>query len=295
MISVVLYQDRNYKINSRIKNGINAIKHYFEKNKNYKFNFVEYNNFKLVKADYAIMWNIYTNSKNNTIYRKKIRDYQKENKDKLIIIELGFIKRKYYYSMGYNSISNFGSYPKFPDNNIRLKKLNLKYDFKIDYKHNSDKHILFCLQLINDSQVSNINYNDWVYNTLKRIRLYTKRKIFVRRHPLDISRNFKSSNFNKISNVEVSYKSLEEDLTNCHCVVAYNSTVLLDAVIKSVPILAGHKSSIVYEIAENMIENIEDLKKFKEKQIFECFKKISYKQWTKKEIMKGLPFRYLIE
>lgn len=296
MISVVLYQDRNYDINTRIKDGIDSVFKYFINNKNYNFKYVLYNNFELIKADYAIMWNIYTISKRNTLYRKEVQKFQKKNNNKLIIIELGFINRAIYYSLGYNSISNFGKYPKYPNNNNRLKKLNISDNVEFNYNKDKDRYILFCLQLVDDAQVCNFNYEEWVLNTIRKIKSLTNRKIIIRKHPLNKLRVFNKKWFNghKI-NIEYSKNSLDEDLNHCYCVIAFNSTVLVDAVLNSVPIIAGHYSSIVYDISEKNVENIENLNKFNKNNIHKCLRNISYKQWTTQEIGNGLPFKYLIK
>ena len=296
MISIVLYQDRNYNINSRIKNGIDSIYKYFIHNNNYNFKYVLYDNFELIEADYAFMWNIYTISKRNTRYRKEVEKFQKKNNNKLIIIELGFINRSIYYSLGYNSISNFGNYPTFPNNNNRLKKLKIDDNIEFHYDNSEEKYILFCLQLIDDAQVCNFNYEEWVLNTIRKIKSLTNRKIIIRKHPLNKLRVFNKKWFNNHKiNIEYSNNSLEHDLNNAYCVIAFNSTVLVDAVLKSVPIIAGHYSSIVYEISEKDLENIENLKKFNKNNIQKCLINISYKQWTIKEISNGIPFKYLIK
>lgn len=296
MISVVLYQDRNYDINTRIKDGIDSVFKYFINNKNYNFKYVLYDNFELIKADYAIMWNIYTISKRNTLYRKEIHKFQKKNNNKLIILELGFINRSIYYSLGYNSISNFGNYPTFPNNNNRLKKLKIDDNIEFHYDNSEEKYILFCLQLIDDAQVCNFNYEEWVLNTIRKIKSLTNRKIIIRKHPLNKLRVFNKKWFNSHKiNIEYSKNSLDEDLNNSYCVIAFNSTVLVDAVLNSVPIIAGHYSSIVYDISEKNVENIEKLKKIKKNDIQKCLRKISYKQWTTQEIGNGLPFKYLIK
>ena len=297
MISVVLYQDRNYDINTRIKDGIDSVYKYFINNLDiYNFKYVLYDNFELIKADYAFMWNIYTISKRNTSYRKEVQKFQKKNNNKLIIIELGFINRAIYYSLGYNSISNFGKYPKYPNNNNRLKKLNLSDNVEFNYNKDKDRYILFCLQLIDDAQVCNFNYEEWVLNTIRKIKSLTNRKIIIRKHPLNKLRVFNKKWFNSHKiNIEYSNNNLDEDLNNSYCVIAFNSTVLVDAVLNSIPIIAGHYSSIVYDISEKNLENIEKLKKIKKNDIQKCLRKISYKQWTTKEISNGLPFKYLIK
>ena len=122
------------------------------------------------------------------------------------------------------------------------------------------------------------------------------RKIIIRKHPLNKLRVFNKKWFNNHKiNIEYSNNSLEHDLNNSYCVIAFNSTVLVDAVLKSVPIIAGHYSSIVYDISEKDLENIENLKKFNKNNIQKCLRNISYKQWTTKEISNGTPLKYLIK
>ena len=294
---IVIYQDRNID-NPIINNVLNSAKLFFSNNNNYDFSFIENKNFKLEKADYAIIWNVYCKFKKNTLYRNMVKNFQKKNNDKLIIFELGFINRDKYYSIGYNHISNFGNYPIFPDNNNRLKNFNLNLK-ELNYDNNKDKHILFCSQVPWDTQVQDINYNNWILNTLKKIKDCTKRKIIFRKHPKHTkNKKFKlySKKFFNNNNltVEISKNDLNTDLKNCYCVVAYNSTILLDAIIKGVPIIAGSTTSIVSDIAVKDIELIEKLPKFTKKDIIKCLSKICYKQWNVEEIKKGEPFKYFI-
>lgn len=292
---IVIYQDRNTK-NNRISEGLNSLEFFFDNNENYDFSYIKFKNFKLEKADYAVVWNVYCKFKKNTLYRNKIKNFQKKNNDKLIIIELGFINRDKYYSIGYDHISNFGIYPDFPNNSERLKKLNLNIQ-EINYK--KEGYILLCTQLPWDTQVQDINYDEWIINTIKSINNYTKKKIIIRIHPKHSKRKnftyydqkfFKHYNLN----IEISKNDLNTDLENCYCVVAYNSTVLLDAILKGVPIIAGSTTSIVSDIAVKDIKLIENLPKFTKEDIIKCFTKISYKQWNVDEIKKGEPFKYYL-
>jgi hypothetical protein len=180
-IKIVVYQDRNLK-EFTIQNSLKIIYESLKKNTNHEIIYVEFKNFKLIKCDFAIMWNVYCKFKQDTDYRKKIKNFQKINNNKLIIVELGFIDRKKYYSFGLDHISNFGNYPKFPNNDIRLKKFS--YELKeLNYNKNPEKHILFCSQVPWDTQVQDLDYSKWIINTLKEIKKYSKRKIIFRKHP----------------------------------------------------------------------------------------------------------------
>ena len=172
---------------------------------------------------------------------------------------------------------------------------------QFNYNTNKNKHILFCAQLPWDSQVSKIDYIKWMINTIKSINKITNRKIVFRKHPYFYKSNciiknisYFDNNFFKLNNIniEISENSLDEDLVNCHCVVSYNSTVLVEAALQGIPIFACSESSIINEIAINDISKIENIPQFSENDIKNCFNKLAYKQWTSEEILNGELFTY---
>ena len=177
-IKIVVYQDRNIedlRINEGLNTVFNSLKKKYSKN---EVLFVNYDQFKLIKADYAVIWNVFCKFKPNTKYREEIKVFQKINNDNLIVLELGFINREKYYSISFDHISNFGNYPEFPNDKIRIQKLNL--DLKnINYNSNSNKHILFCTQVPWDTQVQDIDYYNWVINSIKKLNEYTKEKLLL--------------------------------------------------------------------------------------------------------------------
>ena len=296
-MKIVLYFDRNIT-EKKINQCLNSIKYYL-KNSKLNYEIIPFKKFKLVKADYAIMWNVYCKFKSNTKYRKLIKDFQKKNKDKLIIAELGFINRQNYFSLGYDHISNFGNYPKFPNNQDRLNKLKLNIK-NIEYDNNINKPILFCTQVPWDTQIQDINYPKWVVETIKKIKLVTNRKIIIRKHPKHNNRKgfplFNEEFFKRYKiSINLSKNSLQKDLNDCYCVIAFNSTVLVDAILAGKPIITDQTSSIIYDLAEHDFNNIENLKKITIDDIKNSLIKISYKQWTINEIKLGLPFKYLIK
>lgn len=302
-MKIVVYQDRNLS-DKKINNGLNTIFVSLKnKYKDYDVLFIKYNNFKLIKADYAVVWNVFCKFKPDTYYREQIKNYQIKNNNKLIILELGFINRDKYFSIGFNHISNFGNYPEYPNNTVRLKKLNicpkeLKYEKK--NQSNKDKYILFCTQVPWDTQVQDIDYTNWVITSITKIRQYTDREILVRLHPKHYPRKnfiyFDTDFFvkNDIS-VKISKNTLSKDFENCYCCIAYNSTVLVDAVLKGIPILSGSKSSIVSDLCVNDFSKIENLPRFTINQVSKCLANISYKQWSLQEMTEGNLFDYYIK
>ena len=295
-MKIVIYEDRNRK-DHIIRNILNTIylslkKHY----NNFEVIYVKFKKFELIKCDYAIIWNVFCKFKKCTEYRKLVEEFQKKNNNKLIIAERGFIRRDVYFSFGYDNISNFGKYPNFPNDNLRLKKLNLNLK-KLNYDNNLDKYILFCSQVPWDTQVQYINYEKWMVESIKEIKKYSNRKIVFRRHPAHKKRrkyNYYDEKFLKKNglNIEISTNNLNDDLKNSYCVIAYNSTVLVDSILAGIPIISGSKSSIIYELSTKKISEIENLQKFTLEDIENVLSNISYKQWSIEEFNEGEPFKY---
>ncbi len=298
-MKIVVYQDRNLN-EKRIQGTLNSIfLSLKEKYNNYDVEYVKFKNFKLIKSDFAIIWNVYCKFKNDTMYRKLVKEFQKKNNDKLIVVEMGFIKRENYLSFGFDDISNFGNYPNFPDDYLRLEKLNVKIK-DLNYNKNSDKHILFCSQVPWDTQIQNLDYNKWLISTLKEIKKYSNRKIIFRKHPLHTPRpGFKyfDNEFLKKNNIyaEISTNNLKDDLKNCYCVVAYNSTVLVDSILEGIPIISGSNTSIIYDLSTKKISDIENLTRFTNLEIKKVLSNISYKQWSIEEFKKGEPFKFFFK
>ena len=98
-----------------------------------------------------------------------------------VIIEQGFLNRKYYRSFG---INGFAGLSKIIPNNCpkdRFDRLNIKLK---DMNVKDNGYILFCGQLPWDTQVQDIDYNKYINNLFIKIKNLTNRKIVFRFHPL---------------------------------------------------------------------------------------------------------------
>ena len=295
-MKIVVYQDRNL-VEKRIQETLFVIYASLKKKyPNFEIIYVEQKNFELIKCDYAIIWNVYCKFKNDTINRKLIKEFQEKNNDKLIVVELGFINRDKYSSFGFDHISNFGNYPELPNDTKRLDKL--KIDLKdLVYNNSPDKYILFCTQVPWDTQVQDIDYNKWIIDSINELKKYTNRKIIVRNHPKHKARNgfelYDKNFFNK-NNIDIGFsnRTLEKDFENSYCVIAYNSTILVDAILYGRPVLSGSTTSIVSDLTIKDFSTVENLTKFSKDDVIKCLSKVTYKQWSLSDFAKGKPFKY---
>lgn len=286
MIDIILYKDRNMT-DKRIKEGIEAI-YYCLKKYNYNFKFNNFDNYEESKI--AIMWGIYCNYKSNTLYRKKIYENQKKKGNKVLIIEVGFLKRDIYYSLGWNSIVNFGKYNLENISENRWKELNINLK---ENKINNDGYILLCGQVPWDTQLQHINYKKWLFDIVNEIRKYTNRKIVYRPHPKQNKKN-KMAILNVPNTINSKNESILDDFKDTYAVIALNSNSLLDAMIEGLPIFAFDKGTVVYDLANHNISNIENPKFPTNDEKFKKLYEISYMQWNEAELKNNIAIKYIL-
>ena len=321
-MKIILYEDIFIKNNNYIKNIFISINNYFNQQPSINFNFIELNNNypkKIEKCDIAIIWGISQKVRPLTKYRNDIIKFQKINGNKIIILETGFIQRDKYYSISFNNFVGLGNYGNININdNSRLLKILPNYSKII--KKNGD-NILICGQLPWDTVLQDINYFEWLKNIINKLRRYTKRNIIFRHHPL-LYGNYKNTKeviFNENKNKRFTkYKMLKnfidlhlflknnnvilsenndlyDDLQNIKCLIVYNSTTSVEALLNGIPFFTFSKHAVLYDISNNNItnENIEN-PYFPNNNIIKQFLiKISFYQWNLNEIEKGLPFNRL--
>jgi hypothetical protein len=292
-MDIVLYEDRNL-VDKRIVPAIRDIFAFFKNYKNFKY--IPYTDFKLVKAKIAIMWGVYCNHKENTLYRKKIKNFQIKNNNKLIIIEVGFIQRHIYYSIGFDNIVGWGGYlEKNITSSDRFNKLNIT----IKNKNNDENgYILVCGQIPWDTQVQHIDYRKWLNNILFEIRKYTKRQIMFRVHPklpsTDKMFNMHAKWSTNINNLILSTNAdIKNDIQNAYCVLAFNSNSLLDSLIEGIPICCFDNGSMIYDLSNKSINNLNSLYFPDKNKIKTRLNQIGYTQWNSEEIIRGDPFKHL--
>ena len=101
---------------------------------------------------------------------------------------------------------------------------------------------------------------------------------------------------NSQENIEYSNNmSLQDDFNNAHCILAYNSTTLIDGLLYGLPFFAFNEASMIYARGNNKLKNIENPKFPDKESVKKTLNRISFCQWNIEEIKKGLPFKQLIK
>ena len=184
------------------------------------------------------------------------------------------------------SVSNF-PYDKTYD---RWSYLSKKYGLSVREYSNKGENILFLLQVPTDASLNKIifngdNYLNFVSKSLIKILKHTDRKIVLRGHPLFKDNNklieFFLYHFRNSKKV-FSSKNIElrDDLFNARCVVSYNSSATVEALINGVNVINLSPDQPCFS-ANNKIEDIESLKNIDRENFL---RKISYLHWSNKEL-----------
>lgn len=106
------------------------------------------------------------------------------------------------------------------------------------YRQQGD-HILILCQRPHGWNMAGTVQNDWLDQTIQKIRQHSQRPIVVRLHPGDGTKQHQIARLNQQyrGSILVSNKSnIREDLVNCWCAVGFNSTPNVVAAIEGVPV-----------------------------------------------------------
>ncbi|MGB0361254.1 MAG: hypothetical protein ACPGEF_07600 [Endozoicomonas sp.] len=245
-------------------------------------------------CDIAIIFGATSQLHPDTHLRQYITEIHKEELGKaLIVMEVGFVERSNYYSVGFNKHIGWGDYKNrnMPDD--RWKLLRDKGVVMHPWRNNGE-HILVCAQIPNDTSIQYSmvkNHSRWCYEVVASIRQHTGRPIIFRYHPLSLVKGKLPFVLPEGCTVS-SNKNIKEDFKNCWAVSTFNSTSGVDAVLAGIPVFIGCDGSMVDQIANHDVSNIEQPE-------LPCRKQwandIAYTQWTLDEIRDGLPLSHLIK
>jgi len=209
--------------------------------------------------------------------RKRVLDRQKENNKHTVIVDSnlflfadpGNTKTYLRYSLD-GVFPTTGNY--FWDNPDINRWHKIRKDLSIKYKdwRNNGNHILICLQRNGGWSMKGQDNQEWVIETVKRLRQYTDRPIHLRGHPgdkragkyLDLSE--KACKLNVLTGMNVSItdhrnRTLDQDLKNAWATVVFNSSPAVASAIAGVPVFADDwKDCQAGDVANKSFADIEN-------------------------------------
>jgi hypothetical protein len=153
-------------------------------------------------------------------------------------------------------------------------------------------HILICLQRVDGWSMCGSNVQDWLDQTVAKIRQYTNRPIVVRKHPGD--RRQDHLKFSKKYHVSTN-PSILQDLKNCWATITYNSSPGIASLINGVPVFVTDpvpQQSQTWPVCDIDLSLIETPTMHDRS---EWIHRISQSHWNDDEVASGEAWRFLRE
>jgi hypothetical protein len=231
--------------------------------------------------------------------RKNAIDLQKRNNKRSLIVDSSLFlyanKENPHHYLRYSFDGIFPTTGFYFDQNIdpiRWQKISKRLNLNLKPWRSNGDHILICLQRDGGWSMQGVRIQQWLDNTVLKIRQYSKRKIVVRTHPGDK----KINNILKINHKNMflsNNKNLTDDLKNCWATIVYNSSPSVASVIEGIPVFLTDpqpKNSQSFDVSNvdlNLIEN----PVMPERQHW--VEKISMSHWNFEELQSGEAWKHI--
>lgn len=231
-----------------------------------------------MNSDIAMIWSVLWSGRmapNQHIYQH----YRQQGRP-VIILEVGSLLRNTTWKVCLNNINAQGFFGHCTDLDLDRPK---KLDITLGNSQRHAKHVLIALQHEQSLQLKDIDYPDWIANTIKRLRTVTDRPCVLRPHPrsrLDVTRFGLEIDIPK--KIAQTYDSFDIDY-KCHAVINYNSGVGVQAALSGTRVCVDH-SSLAREIAVDIDQIDSNIEPDRAQWLIE----ICHTEWLREEIEQGI-------
>jgi hypothetical protein len=186
---------------------------------------------------------------------------------------------------------NVGNYCDDKPDPKRWKQISAHTGIKLQDYQKKGRNIVLCLQRNGGWSMGTYDIQDWVIDTVRKIRKYSDRPIIVRPHPGDKKAvRYLSHRYNRIKNlpnVKLSDfgRPLEADLHKAWAVVNHNSSSIVGPIIQGYhAFITDPNKSQCAEVSNDHFKNIETPNEFNREQWLE---RISMFHWNFVELQNG--------
>ena len=238
-------------------------------------------------CDVPVIWSLLWHGrmiKNKTIWDQ----FRNQNKD-VLVIEVGGIKRNTTWKVGVNGINRLANFGPKGNDDSRVNQLGIQLR---PWRMQGD-HILICLQHDKSEQWKNMpTLENYVLETVQKIRQYTNRKIIVRSHPrclLPAQLRLNNVFYENPKQIENTYDDFDLNFNNAWAVVSWSSNPGIHAVMNGIPAFVGEQS-LAYDVANHDFSTIE-LPIMPDRT--QWLNDYANTEWTTEEIAQGIPFSRL--
>jgi hypothetical protein len=235
--------------------------------------------------DVAVIWSVLWHGRmaaNQQIYNHCI-----ENKKPIIVIEVGNLKRGVTWRICEDHINGLGVFGNI-ENLDPLRPQKLGVSLQPEKLRRRDE-ILIATQHIRSLQwQGQPSTEQWVRDTIVKVKRYSNRRIVVRPHPRSqIREKFADAVIDLPKKLINTYDEYDINY-DYHCVINYNAGPSVQAVIHGAPTICD-STSLAFPMSEKW-ENLEN-PQLPDRE--EWFLKLAHTEWTVEEIAQGIPLKRL--
>lgn len=239
-------------------------------------------------SDVAVIWSVLWHGR--MAGNKKVWDDFHAHNKKVIVLEVGGLKRGTTWKVAINGINRDAAFGPDGNGSDRANLLGLKLK---PWSLGGDR-IIICGQHDKSHQWRNQpNLTAWLGNTINSIREVTDMPIYWRPHPRCpvpmIEHDHKNVHRQQPTQIKDTYDDFDFDCEGAYAVINFSSNPATQAVIEGVPVFTG-PSSLAWPVANTDFTTLGMPKRPDRTQ---WLNDIAYTEWTLEEIAQGKPLNRL--
>ena len=192
-----------------------------------------------IDTDIPVIWSLLWHGR--MIKNKIVWDKFRSQNKKVLVIEVGGIKRNSTWKVGINGINRLADFGPKNNDDTRVAQLGLD----IRPWRTQGEHILLCLQHDKSEQWKNMPpLEQYVLETVQRLRQHTDRKIIVRSHPrciLPAQLRLDNVVYEIPKQIDNTYDDFDLNFSNAWAVVSWSSNPGIHAVLNGIPAFVGEQ------------------------------------------------------
>jgi hypothetical protein len=241
-------------------------------------------------SDVAVIWSVLFNGRMSS--NRPIYEYYTRTGKKVIVLEVGGIKRGTTWKVGLNGINRDAFWGDTGNDDSRARSLGLG----LNPWRKDGEYILICGQHDKSLQWRNMpSMSQWIIDTIETIQKHSKRPIIFRPHPRcplpHIEHEFKNVKRQEPKHIAGTYDDFDMAFDDIYCTVSWSSNPGIHSVINGVPAFVG-PSSLAYDVAGHDLNLINYPQTPDRTQWLNDY---AWTEYTVEEIAAGLPLKRLTQ
>lgn len=217
-------------------------------------------------ADFAVCWG----------WRKGSRLRASGFDRPILVMERGYIgdRMKVWTSLGWDGLNGRARFPEPADGGERFWS---NHGHLAKEWERFDGYWLIAGQVLGDMSLANVDYLEWLKDTIDELDRIGVDARF-RPHPEAVRRG----QVFPVPAYMVSTGTLESDLSEAACVIAYNSNATVDAVLAGIPAITVDEGAMAWDVTSHHVSQA-----LVTPDRSEWFRRMAWTQWTLPEIQSG--------